>query len=118
MILTIKTREQALTSIRFSSITMIGIAAFLIFASAFFSTPIWEGVLLSLLGLVLLFSKSRVAAIISLVYSVYLFAPIFSNFTSFLNGGGEIFISILLIFASLKAIEATHKLHNFLKEQN
>lgn len=118
MILTIKTREQALTSIRFSSITMIGIAAFLIFASAFFFTPIWEGVLLALLGLVLLFGKSRVAAVISLVYSVYLFAPIFSNFTSFLNSGGEIFIGILLIFASLKAIEATHKLHNFAKVQN
>ena len=108
MIFSVKTREQALRSIRYSSIAFIAVAVLQLVASTFLFSSAWAGILLAGLGIALLFSKSRIVAVAMLLGTLYLVLPTLSNLESIL---GMVLITILLLFASAKAMEATFKLH-------
>ena len=108
MLFSVKTREQALRSIRYSSIAFIAVAVLQLVASTFLFSSAWTGILLAGLGIALLFSKSRVVAVAMLLGTLYLAIPTLSHLDSILS---EVLIIILLLFASVKALEATSKLH-------
>jgi hypothetical protein len=71
------------------------------------------------LGLTLFFFKSRISAITMGLYSITTFGiTIYNNFNhvkNLSNGGTNIFLSIIVLLASLKAIEATFKYHKYRK---
>ncbi len=70
---------------------------------------------MAILGLALHFTKNKFVAGLLLLYSLILIAPTFINVYSL---GSSILIGILMIFASIKALEATIKLKHFKQQEH
>ncbi|MCP4418956.1 MAG: hypothetical protein GY805_20255 [Chloroflexi bacterium] len=109
----IESRTEALKVIKESSITFM-VVGMILGAFGFFLFPetLMDAALYIILGLVLMFVKSRIAAVLLLLLSGV------SVVTTFMNrlgitavGGRNIFLAILVFWAAVKAVEATFKLH-------
>jgi hypothetical protein len=74
-----------------------------------------DGGICIFLGLLLQYFKSRTAAIIMCIYSVISLGMTISNkihsVQNLANGGTNIMMAVIIIIASLKAVEATFKYH-------
>jgi hypothetical protein len=108
--------NQAHRAIRHSSAVFLilaafqGVAGLFFYPGSVFQEPLLNALIFSILAIALLFLKSRIVALLLLLFSMVTIIPIFTNSNSLL-AGGNILIAILLIRASIKAVEATFKLH-------
>jgi hypothetical protein len=114
----IDNREEALKIIKESSYVFLFIAI-LNGATGFFITPLLIGyaIIFSILAILLLRLKSRVVAVsLLLVSGSSLVMTLLRNFNSTKAGGPSIILAIIVFWISIKALEATIKLHGKFKE--
>jgi hypothetical protein len=114
----IDNREEALKIIKESSYVFLFIAV-LNGVTGFFITPLLIGyaILFSILAMLLLWLKSRIVAVLLLlVASSSLVMTLIKNFDSTKAGGPSIILAIIVFWISIKALEATFKLHGKFKE--
>ncbi len=117
----ISNREDAIKTIKQASYVII-VMAFIYAVVGFFTEPalITDGFFYCILGVLLLWLKSRVVSIITLIFSLLALLLFILNKTGVVEEGGSligIFVIILLI-ASAKAVEGTFKLHGKYKVDN
>jgi hypothetical protein len=106
-------REDAIKTIKQASYLII-VMAFIYAVIGFFTEPalITDGIFYFILGVLLLWLKSRVVSIITLIFSLLALLLFILNKTGVVEQGDSligIFVIILLI-ASAKAVEGTFKL--------
>ena len=106
-------REDALKTIKQASYVII-VMAFMYAVAGFITDPalITDGLIYIILGVLLLWLKSRIVSIITLIFSLLALLLFILNKTGVVEEGGSlvgIFVIILLI-ASAKAVEGTFKL--------
>ena len=114
----IDNREEALKIIKESSYVFLFIAV-LNGVTGFFISPllISYAIIFSILAILLLWLKSRIVAVSLLLVSVSsLVMTLLRNFNSTKAGGPSIILAIIVFWISLKASEATFKLHGKFKE--
>lgn len=106
-------REDAIKTIKQASYVII-VMAFIYAVIGFLTEPalITDGFFYLILGVLLLWLKSRIVSVITLIFSLLALLLFILNKTGVVEEGGSlvgIFVIILLI-ASAKAVEATFKL--------
>jgi hypothetical protein len=114
----IDNREEALKTIKESSYVFLFIAI-LNGVTGFFISPLLIGyaILFSILAMLLLWLKSRIIAVaLLLVSGSSLVMTLLRNFNSTKAGGPSIILAIIVFWISIKALEATFKLHGKFKE--
>jgi hypothetical protein len=87
--------------------------------TGFFISPLLIGyaILFSILAMLLLWLKSRIIAVaLLLVSGSSLVMTLLRNFNSTKAGGPSIILAIIVFWISIKALEATFKLHGKFKE--
>jgi len=114
----IDNREEALKIIKESSYVFLFIAI-LNGVTGFFISQLLIGyaILFSILAILLLWLKSRIVAVALLLVSVSsLVMTLLRNFNATKAGGPSIILAIIVFWISIKALEATFKLHGKFKE--
>ena len=115
-IFTIGTHEEAGRVIQHSSLAFM-VVALIGSVTAVFSLSyarLAAALIIGLLAIALRRYKSRAVALLLLIIFSSLIFPILGNlfrsFTGLSNGAADIFFSLIIIFAAVKAVEATFKL--------
>ncbi|GJM42599.1 MAG: hypothetical protein DHS20C20_28810 [Ardenticatenaceae bacterium] len=109
----IENRVEALKVIKESSIAFIVIGIIQGAVGFFlFPTMLVDAALNIVLGLILMFAKSRIAAVLLLLLAGASVVTTFLNRLGVIaNGGTNIFLAIIIFWTAIKAVEATFKLH-------
>lgn len=110
-IFTIETYDQAQRAIQHSSAAFLILTVIFGITGIFFyeSSSLIHVLIFGVLAIALLYLKSRIVALLLLLTSTLTILPIFTNLNSLL-AGGNILIAFVLLWASIKAVEATFKL--------
>jgi hypothetical protein len=114
----IDNREEALKTIKESAYVFLFIAI-LNGVTGFFISSLLIGyaIIFSILAILLLWLKSRIVAVLLLLVSgSSLVMTLLRNFNSTKAGGPSIILAIIVFWISIKALEATFKLHGKFKE--
>ena len=80
----------------------------------FFLIPdmLYDAALYIVLGLILLLTKSRIAAVLLMILSGFSVFVTFTNMLGFTaSGGGNVVVAMFIFFGAIKAVDATFKLH-------
>lgn len=115
----IETREDALEVIKDSSNGFFVVAAIQI-AIGIFLMPsiILDGVVFAVLGLLLRQLHSRVVAVLLLMVSISsLVMTIMNKFDAETHGGSNIYLAGIMVYVSVRAIQATFKYQTLLKSE-
>ncbi|MFA5337746.1 MAG: hypothetical protein WC330_05390 [Candidatus Omnitrophota bacterium] len=109
----IKTKDEAIRVVKEASNGFYAVAGLNIIIGIFlWKFYIIEGVIYLTVSTLLRLLKSRGAAIVLLLISVVAAISTISNFASKANGGGRnIFLAIIVLGMSIRAIQATYKFH-------
>jgi hypothetical protein len=116
----IVSREGALKTIKDSAIALLVLAAIQSVIFAFIARRgLIDTFLMAVLALLLLWLKSRIVAILLLIYSLLEGLATLLSFAGVENMGGKnIWLAAVIVWASINAVEATFKLHGkFAKEE-
>lgn len=115
----IENRDDALLTVKETSIAFLVIAG-IQGGLGFFIAPgmLIDAVLYAGLGLILMKWKARTAAILLLVISGFgAFVTVMNKLGLMAQGGTNIFLALIVLWAAIRAVEATFKLHGkFIKE--
>jgi hypothetical protein len=109
----IDNRDSALNVIKQAAISFYTLAVLFLLAGFFFSSlAIVDAVILGVLGVLLHTLKSRVVAILLLIYSIAVLGVTVLNLIvpGSLGGGTNILLSIIVVWVSIRAVQATFKL--------
>ena len=109
----IESRTEALKIVKDISITFMvwGVIEGVI---GFFLIPdmLYDAALYIVLGLILLLTKSRIAAVLLMILSGFSVFVTFTNMLGFTaSGGGNVVVAMFIFFGAIKAVDATFKLH-------
>ena len=116
----IKTRDDALQTIKDTSIGFFFIAAFQA-GIGFFIAPslMIDAVLYAILAGVLLKWKSRIAAVLLLLLGVGALVMTFLNLVGVTaQGGNNVILGLIICWAAIRAVEATYKLQGKFAEES
>ena len=114
----IETREAALKTLRDAAYVCFFLAALmLIFVFVFHQTSaVVDAVIYLVLGALLHFLRSRVAAVVFALVSLGSLGVTVANMAgASLPGGRNIILAVIVVFASVRAVEASFKLHGRFK---
>jgi|SRR3989344_2197731 len=119
----IETLEQALKVIKESAYGFFFISILQAGLGFALGASLWiDAIIFSVLAAVLLKFKSRVAAVFLLIFSsaatVVTFINKFSPEPNVQMGGTNIFLSLVILWAAIRAVQATFKLPALQKEQS
>lgn len=110
----IKNKEEALYIIKQCSYGFFFVAALFIILGFFVSIgTIIDGIIFLILGLLLFFLKSRIAAILLLLNSGAGIVITLMNMLGISSGGTNIFLAIIVVYISIAAVYSTFKYHKF-----
>jgi hypothetical protein len=114
----IETKEEALKTIKDASYAFLFVAVLTGAASFILGAAlVIDAVLYLVLALLLFWLKSRTIAVLLLVFScMSLIVTVLNRMGMMNEGGGNIFLAIIIVWISIKAVEATFKLHGKFKE--
>lgn len=115
----IETREEALDVIKDSSNGFFVVAGIqIVIGIILMPSIILDGVVFAVLGLMLRQLNSRIVAVLLLLVSIGSFVMTSMNkFGVTSEGGGNIFLAGLMVYVSIRAIQATFKYHLLLKSE-
>ena len=109
----IESRAEALKIVKDISITFM-VWGVIEGAIGFFLIPdmLYDAALYIVLGLILLLTKSRIAAVLLMILSGFSVFVTFTNMLGFTaSGGGNVVVAMFIFFGAIKAVDATFKLH-------
>jgi cobalamin synthase len=114
----IETREEALKTIKDTTIGFYFIAILHIVLGYFVGLPVMiDGVLYAVLGFLLQKFNSRIVAVLLLIVSgIALITTVINRFGGG-TGGRNILLAIIVLWASIRAVQATFKLQSLPVEQ-
>ncbi|WP_052594573.1 hypothetical protein [Aureispira sp. CCB-QB1] len=114
----IETKEDALGVIKETANGFFVVACLqIIIGIILMPAIILDGVVLIVLGLLLRQLKSRVVAVILFLFSVIAFImTIMNKFGISSEGGGNIFLAGLMVYISIRAIQATFRYYSLLND--
>ncbi len=109
----IESRADALKVIKESAIAFVAIGLLQVAAAIFlFPELFFDAVVNIVLGLVLMFLKSRIAAVLLLLWSgAAVVITVLNMFGITASGGTNVIMSLIIFWAAVKAVEATFKLY-------
>lgn len=109
----IETREHALKVVKYASIGFFIVASSQVLFSFFegFEAAI-DGIIFAVFAFVLYRFKSRAAAVALLILSLTAVAVTGANMLTGGRGGTNVILAAVLLWASVRAAQATFKLHN------
>ena len=108
----IENKEEALYVIKQCSYGFLFVAGLNILLGFFISIEtIIDGIIYLILGLLLLFLKSRVVSILLLIISGAGIFVTFLNKLGITYGGGNVFLAILIFYFAIASVYTTFKYH-------
>lgn len=114
----IESADDARATIRGASSAAFFVAAMdIVLGALLVPSIIFDGIVLAILGAILRSAQSRVAATLLLIFCGAEAIITFLNRLSVTHqGGGNIYLAIIMVIAAMRAVEATFKLHGTFRE--